>query len=193
MDGPIDGHMYGFADAMMAEAELNKQRKRIWEEEQKKIREYCRSCSKGGEMSGSTFQAKHHNKEAHMTDQEYVKNAVKTENTDFDDILNRMQNIRMLRATHAVFGLQTEAAEITDLFKKHIFYGKPLDEKKVFEETGDAIWYIALLCDTMGFDLEKLKASNIAKLQARYPNKFSSEDALKRDEGKEKAALESEK
>jgi len=128
-----------------------------------------------------------------MTDQEYVKNAVKTENTDFDGILSRAQSIRMLRATHAVFGLQTEAAEITDLFKKHIFYGKPLDENKVYEEIGDLAWYIALLCDTMGFDLEKLKASNIAKLQARYPNKFSSQDALKRDEGKEKSALESQK
>lgn len=143
-------------------------------------------------MNGSAF-GSNPKREHLMTDQEYVKSAVKTENTDFDGILSRMQSIRMLRATHAAFGMQTEAAEITDLFKKHIFYGKPLDEKKVFEETGDLMWYVALICDTMGFDLEKLKASNIAKLKARYPDKFNELSALKRDENKEKAALENPK
>jgi len=99
----------------------------------------------------------------------------------------------MWRSLHAVLGMGTETAEISDLFKKHIFYGKPLDPNKVYEEVGDLLWYIALLCDTMKLDLTKIKASNIAKLQARYPNKFSSQDALKRDEGKEKSALESQK
>ena len=52
------------------------------------------------------------------------------------------------------------------------------------------MWYIGLLCDTFGFDLSKVKAKNIAKLQARYPNKFCQEDALIRDEKKERTAWE---
>lgn len=124
-----------------------------------------------------------------MLDIEYVANTVKTENQDFDGILARVQNIKMLRAMHAALGMQTESAEVSDLFKKHIYYGKPLDKDKVFEELGDLMWYIGLLCDTFGFDLSQVKAKNIAKLQSRYPNKFTKEDALVRDEEKEKTAL----
>lgn len=125
-----------------------------------------------------------------MLDEEYVEKAVKTENKDFVGIRVRGDNVAMWRAMHAVLGMATEAAEISDLFKKHIFYGKELDVNKVYEETGDLMWYIALLCDTMKMDLSKIKESNIAKLKARYPNKFSEQNSLKRDVDKEKAALE---
>jgi len=86
-------------------------------------------------------------------------------------------------------GLTTESAEVIDLLKKHIFYGKPLNEEKIFEELGDLMWYVALLCDTMGFDLEKVKAKNIDKLRARYPQNFTEKDAVERDLEKEKKAL----
>jgi hypothetical protein len=42
----------------------------------------------------------------------------------------------------------------------------------------------------MGFDPNELLGRNIAKLKARYPEKFTIENALNRDLDAEKAALQ---
>jgi len=124
-----------------------------------------------------------------MEDKEYICKAVKTENKDFDGIALRGNIRKNWRLIHATMGLTTESAEVIDLLKKHIFYGKPLSDEKIFEEIGDLLWYIALLCDTMGFDLEQVKAKNIDKLRARYPQNFTEKDAVERDLEKEKKAF----
>jgi len=124
-----------------------------------------------------------------MQDKEYIEKAVRTENKDISGISQRGNTEKNWRLVHAMMGISTESAELLDLLKKHIFYGKPLNDDKIFEELGDAMWYIALLCDAMGFDLEKVKAKNIDKLRARYPQNFTEKDAIERDLGKEKKAL----
>jgi NTP pyrophosphatase (non-canonical NTP hydrolase) len=91
---------------------------------------------------------------------------------------------------HMIIGMQTEVAEIADVYKKHIAYKKPIDYVNIKEELGDAMWYIANLCNIHGWDLRDILDTNIAKLEARYPNSFNSFDALNRNLEKEREILE---
>lgn len=91
---------------------------------------------------------------------------------------------------HMVLGMQTEVAEIADVYKKCIAYKKPLDYVNIKEELGDAMWYIANLCNMHGWDLRDILDTNIAKLEARYPEKFTEEQALNRNLSAERQILE---
>ena len=91
---------------------------------------------------------------------------------------------------HMILGMQTESAEIADVYKKHIAYGKELDLVNVKEELGDQMWYIANLCNLHGWDLRDIMSTNIKKLEARFPDKFSQEKALNRDLKTEREILE---
>jgi NTP pyrophosphatase (non-canonical NTP hydrolase) len=121
----------------------------------------------------------------------YIELALRTEPSkeQYEEILKRVGNPEIIRLLHAFMGLSTEVGEIVDALKKHIFYGKELDKINIAEELGDVDWYRALAIDSLsnliGFEAEKLeeliKEINIAKLQERYPNKYSDEDAIVRD------------
>ena len=95
-----------------------------------------------------------------------------------------------LGSIHMLMGIVTEAGELTDPFKKHLAYGKEIDMVNVKEEVGDLMWYIANFCNINGFDLEEIMATNIAKLQTRYPDKFKPGDAINRDITRERNLLE---
>ena len=125
-----------------------------------------------------------------MDSQEYKKLATKTEANDFNSIKERLNDDGMIRILHGAMGLNTEAGELMDALKKHIFYNKPLDKSNLFEELGDLFWYMALICDELGFDFETIMEKNIAKLKVRYGHKFSSEKAEHRDIAKERDAFE---
>jgi len=73
--------------------------------------------------------------------------------------------------------------------KRFKFYNKPVDIANVKEELGDLLWYIAVACDALGVSMEKLMAMNIEKLSVRYPEKFSSFNALNRNLKKERETL----
>ena len=91
---------------------------------------------------------------------------------------------------HMILGMQTEVAEIADVYKKCIAYKKPRDFVNIKEELGDAMWYIANLCNMHGWDLRDILDTNIAKLEARYPEKFTEEQALNRNLSVERQILE---
>lgn len=91
---------------------------------------------------------------------------------------------------HMLLGMQTEIAELADVFKKKLAYGKPIDWVNVKEELGDLMFYIANFCTINGLDLEEIMETNINKLRARYPEKFTQENALKRDLENERKILE---
>lgn len=91
---------------------------------------------------------------------------------------------------HMILGMQTESAEIADVYKKHVAYGKELDLVNVKEEIGDILWYIANMCNLHGWDLRDIMNTNIKKLEARFPDKFSQEKALNRDLETERKILE---
>lgn len=94
------------------------------------------------------------------------------------------------RLLHAGLGLATEAGEFLDPLKKHFFYGKPIDETNLKEEVGDILWYCAIACDALGTTIDAEMRRNIAKLRARFPDKFSEENANVRDLDVERAVLE---
>ena len=126
-----------------------------------------------------------------MNNEEYINNAVKTDVPDYKVITDRLQDPRLARFLHASMGLNTENAESQDILKKTLIYGKPLDEAHLKEELGDLFWYLGLICDTLKVSFEELQEANIAKLKARYGDKFTEEAALNRNLNKEKEALDS--
>ena len=92
---------------------------------------------------------------------------------------------------HMLMGMTTEVGELTDAYKKHIFYPKPLDVVNVKEEIGDLMWYVINFCNVNGWDLESILEQNVQKLKIRYPNDiFETEKANKRDLDLEREALE---
>ena len=99
-------------------------------------------------------------------------------------------DVAIMDDLHMVLGMQTEAAEIADVYKKTIAYRKPLDFVNIKEEVGDLMWYVANLCNMNGWDLREILDTNIAKLEARYPEKFTEEQAINRDLGAERQVLE---
>lgn len=131
----------------------------------------------------------------------YIDLALRTLSDRF--ILNNQSTDKLLVATpeewdsmatpnilHGALGLGTEAAEIQDAVKKSVFYGKPFDLVNLKEELGDCLWYIAILARECDCTIEEIMETNIAKLRARYPEKFTEENALNRDLDVERSILE---
>ena len=96
----------------------------------------------------------------------------------------------LLDDLHMVLGMQTEVAEIADAYKKHMAYGKELDLVNIKEEVGDVVWYLANLCNLHGWDFRDILATNIQKLEARFPEKFTQEKAINRNLENERQILE---
>lgn len=118
----------------------------------------------------------------------YVNDAIRTAAPIDSEVLERIGNCAEL--LHAGMGGCTEDGEFLDALKKHIFYGAPLDKVNLLEELGDKMWYIALAIHKLDGNLEEVMQRNINKLKARFPNKFTQEDALNRDLEKERKELE---
>jgi NTP pyrophosphatase (non-canonical NTP hydrolase) len=130
----------------------------------------------------------------------YIELALRTDPSpeQYKIIAERNEQPNMMRLEHALMGIVTEAGELMDQLKKHIVYGKELDLVNLAEECGDVFWYLALcvstLAELMGRDPAELESSikktNIAKLKARYPEKFTETDAVVRDLGIERDILD---
>lgn len=84
---------------------------------------------------------------------------------------------------NASLGLSGEVGELNDMIKKAIFHEHPIDTNHVQKEISDVMWYIALMCESFGFDMGEIAQMNIDKLKARYPEGFSVEQSLHRKEG----------
>lgn len=93
---------------------------------------------------------------------------------DVTNILSRNVLQKEMRLMHVVIGLSGEVGEIATAVQRAVYYKKgEIDAINLKEEIGDIMWYVALMCNTMGFSLEDVMQSNIRKLQARYPDKYS--------------------
>jgi len=90
---------------------------------------------------------------------------------------------------HAILGIVTEAGEMLEALTDAIELGKPLDEVNAKEETGDLFWYCAILANECGFTFDEAQRVNIAKLRARFPDRFSEFDANNRNLDGERAIL----
>lgn len=83
--------------------------------------------------------------------------------------------------THMAMGVAGEAGELLDAVKKHVIYGKPLDIENVIEELGDIEFFLEGIRQQLGVSREECLASNIEKLQRRYPQgRYADRDAITR-------------
>ena len=83
---------------------------------------------------------------------------------------------------NGVMGLNGEAGECIDIVKKHLFQGHRLDEAKLIDELSDVLWYAAIICEGLGVTLDDVMRHNVEKLQKRYPNGFSAERSIHRED-----------
>jgi NTP pyrophosphatase (non-canonical NTP hydrolase) len=90
---------------------------------------------------------------------------------------------------HAALGLFTEATEMLEAIFLSM-KGAPFDKVNMAEELGDAEWYAAMLYRALDETPENVKQVNIDKLRHRYPDKFTSMNAISRDLNKEREILE---
>ncbi len=81
----------------------------------------------------------------------------------------------------AGIGLSSESGEFSEIVKKLLFHGKPLNKENydhMVSELGDVIWYWTNACRALGVNPNDVVAQNVAKLEARYPGgKFNTFNA----------------
>ena len=77
------------------------------------------------------------------------------------------------RLLTASVGMCAEAGEFTEVVKKIVFQGKPVNEDNLFHlkrELGDIMWYVMQACMGLGTDLNEIIEMNVEKLASRYPD-----------------------
>lgn len=84
---------------------------------------------------------------------------------------------------NAALGLSGEVGELNDMLKKWIFHEKQLDIDHAKKEAGDICWYLAMLCESFGWNFDEIMQINIDKLKARYPEGFDTYRANHRQAG----------
>lgn len=90
------------------------------------------------------------------------------------------------KLNHGIIGLGGEVGELCTLWQKILYYGRPMTNDiaaGILEECGDVLWYVALICNALGINMEALATGNIKKLEVRYPGLFR--DVLDRDKQEE--------
>lgn len=108
---------------------------------------------------------------------------------DQNNLPARVQGITLpARLNQAANGLASEAGEILGLIEKWIYFGQPLNYVKMVDELGDALWYVAQLCNALRIDMADVMQANIDKLRTRFPEKFDSLRAM--EENRDRAAEE---
>ena len=108
-----------------------------------------------------------------MTVNDYQKLAMVTLNRDLD---------KKEMLTNAVMGLCGESGDACDIVKKHHFHGHELDRAALIKELGDVAWYLAEAAEALDVSLDEVFERNIEKLKKRYPEGFSSERSISRED-----------
>jgi NTP pyrophosphatase (non-canonical NTP hydrolase) len=108
--------------------------------------------------------------------------------SDSLDIIDEMTDGKVApeRLITAALGISAEGGEFTEIVKKCIFQGKPMDEHTIFHmkrELGDVMWYIAQACIALDTSFEEIIYMNTEKLESRYPNGFDAFRSNNRKEG----------
>jgi NTP pyrophosphatase (non-canonical NTP hydrolase) len=133
-----------------------------------------------------------------MNADEYQNKAIRTE-CDQQEAYERyvyperenFSSLVAVRLNHSVIGLMGEVGELAGELENWLHYGKPLRVDKWKEEIGDCLWYLSQMCTVLNLKLGDVAAANLAKLYARYPNKYSGQQADRenRDTEREQRAL----
>ena len=107
----------------------------------------------------------------HYISADYQKSAMRTA----DPKLNAKE-----RLLEGLIGLNSEAGEALDIYKKHVFQKHDLDKEKTAFELGDALWYLTEAAVALGYSLDDIMEMNIEKLRKRYPYGFDPEKSRNR-------------
>ncbi len=108
-----------------------------------------------------------------MTINEYQKLAMTTLNPDL---------AKMDVLINGVMGLCGESGECIDIVKRHLAQGHELNREELIKELGDVAWYLAETAFALDVELEEVLMCNIEKLKKRYPEGFSTEKSINREE-----------
>ena len=123
---------------------------------------------------------------------DFVDGTTSDPSKDYSEFVDRLiylnaQGFPTERLLTAAVGMSAEAGEFTEIVKKIVFQGKPVNNENMFHlkrELGDIMWYVAQACKGLGIPLEEIVQMNFDKLNARYPEgTFSIERSENREEG----------
>ena len=92
--------------------------------------------------------------------------------TDTLNDLEAQSGVNMALLLTGSIGMASEGGEFSEIVKKCIFQGKPLDADTIFHakrELGDIMWYWVNACRALDLDPKEVLAENVKKLEARYP------------------------
>ena len=106
--------------------------------------------------------------------------------TEALDIIEETSSVPPERLLTAALGICAEGGEFTEVVKKCLFQGKPMDEHTQYHlkrELGDIMWYISQACIALDTSIEDIIYMNIEKLEARYPDGFEAFRSENRSEG----------
>ena len=109
--------------------------------------------------------------------EEFVNAVTSDESKDGDAFTHRIadlyyQDFPTERMLTAAVGLSAEAGEFTEIVKKILFQGKPVNDENLFHlkrELGDIMWYFIQACIALDVTPEEVIEMNVDKLKARYP------------------------
>ena len=109
---------------------------------------------------------------------DFVAGVTSPASSDYAELLRRLSQLEVEadcdipHLLTAALGLAAESGEFTEIVKKIILQGKPYNEDNVFHmkrELGDICWYIAQACMALEVSMEDVVATNVKKLEKRYP------------------------
>ena len=123
---------------------------------------------------------------------EFVNGVTSEQSKDHEAFVYRIQELEgqefpTERLLTAAVGMSAEAGEFTEVVKKIIFQGKPVNEENLFHlkrELGDIMWYVAQACMGLDTTIDEIIEMNVDKLKSRYPGgEFSVKHSEVRKEG----------
>lgn len=109
--------------------------------------------------------------------QEFVNEVTSKPSKNYYDFGQRLavlneQGFPTERLLTSAVGMCAEAGEFTEVVKKIVFQGKPVNEDNLFHlkrELGDIMWYVMQACMGLGVSLDEVVEMNVEKLLSRYP------------------------
>ena len=108
---------------------------------------------------------------------EFVDAVTSEQSKDHEAFVYRIQELEgqefpTERLLTAAVGMSAEAGEFTEIVKKIVFQGKPVNEENLFHmkrELGDIMWYVAQACMGLNTSIDEIIEMNVEKLEKRYP------------------------
>ena len=108
---------------------------------------------------------------------DFVDATTSNPSKQYSDFLTRLHSLEVEgfpteRLLTAAVGMSAEAGEFTEIVKKIVFQGKPVNQENLFHlkrELGDIMWYVSQACLGLDISIEEVIQMNFEKLSARYP------------------------